>query len=70
MDISKFAETPRPHAVAISAAWLGQWAANMIWAREALSSIPAEGSPCLQGDEVARARQLLLGQERSENLTG
>jgi hypothetical protein len=49
--------------VTASAARLCRWAANMIWAREALSAIPAEGSPCLQGDEVGRARQLLLGQE-------
>ena len=55
--------------VAASAVRLGRWAANLIWAREALSAIPAEGSPCLQ-DEVGRARQLLLGRDSSQDLSG
>ena len=52
------------------AARFGRWATNMIWAREVLSAIPAEGSPCLLGDEVDRARLLLLGQDNSQDLTG
>jgi hypothetical protein len=32
----------------------------MIWMRETSSAIPVEGSPCTQGNEVDRAKQLLL----------
>jgi hypothetical protein len=66
------AHAPRSIArlVAASAARFGRWAANMVWARAVLSSIPAEASPCLQGDEVGRARQLLLGRDRSQDLNG
>jgi hypothetical protein len=33
----------------------------MIRARRAVAAMPAEGSPCIDGDEVARARKILLG---------
>jgi hypothetical protein len=33
----------------------------VIRARHAAAALPAEGSPCLNDDEVARARLLLLG---------
>jgi hypothetical protein len=49
--------------LAASAARFGRWLANMIRAREVLAAIPAEGSPCVQRDEVERARRLLLGHE-------
>jgi hypothetical protein len=48
--------------IAASIARFGRWTTNMIQARGALSVIPAEGDPCLRGDEVDRARWLLLGQ--------
>jgi hypothetical protein len=57
-------------AVAGLTARLGRWAGNMIRAREILSRIPAEGDLCPQGDEVGCARQLLLGQNDSQSLTG
>ena len=49
-------------AVAASLARLGRLAVNMIWARQALSAMPCELKPCLNGDDVARARQLLMGE--------
>ena len=48
--------------LAASAARSGRWLVIMIRVREVLSAIPAEGSPCVQGDEVDRARHLLLGE--------
>ena len=51
--------------VQYSAAWaagFGRWAANVAWARDAIADLPAERDSCVQGDEVARAKWLLLGQ--------
>ena len=50
-------------AMAASLARLGRLAVNMIWARQALSAMPCDLKPCANGDEVARARQLLLGDQ-------
>jgi hypothetical protein len=66
----------RKHAargiVTFGVAWIarfGRWAANMIWAREVISAFPPEGSPCARGDEVPRARQLLLGEADTRDRT-
>jgi hypothetical protein len=40
---------------------LAKLAFNLIRARRAVAQMPAEGSPCVDGDEVARARKILLG---------
>ena len=50
-------------AMAASLARLGRLALSMIWARQALSAMPCDLEPCANGDEVARARQLLLGDQ-------
>jgi hypothetical protein len=44
-----------------SAARFGRWLVDIIRAREVLSAIPPEGSPCARDDEVDRASHLLLG---------
>ena len=50
-------------AMAASLTQLGRLAVGVIWARQALSAMPCDLKPCANGDEVARARQLLLGDQ-------
>jgi hypothetical protein len=50
-------------AMAASLTRLGRLAVGVIWARQALSAMPCDLKPCANGDEVARARQLLLGDQ-------
>ena len=47
-------------AMAASLARLGRLAVNMIWARQALSAMPCDLKPYVNGYEVVRARPLLL----------
>ena len=50
-------------ATAASLARLGRLAVNIIWARQALYAMPCDLKPCANGDDVGRARQLLLGDQ-------
>ncbi len=56
--------------LAASAARFRRWLVNMIWARDVLSALPAEGSPCTHGDEVDRVRHLLLDHEGAGDRIG
>ena len=61
MHTIKFVAPRADNTPMLSATRLGRWLIDVIRARQVLSAIPAEGSPCARGDEVDRARHLLLG---------
>ena len=70
MHTIKFVAPRADKTLMLSATRLGRWLVDTSRMRQVLSLIPAEGSSCARGDEVDRARHLLLGHRDPRSRAG